>query len=89
MTSVVQFAGGVVVFFGLLTSPKEVGEFQKEAASFSLSVQVLLRNHVYTIVTRKKLNFIILSFAHCLLKCLVLDFSDYFLVKNTSPHLSN
>uniref|UniRef100_A0A672H6S5 Sugar phosphate exchanger 3 n=1 Tax=Salarias fasciatus TaxID=181472 RepID=A0A672H6S5_SALFA len=26
VTSVVQFAGGVVVFFGLLTSPKEVGE---------------------------------------------------------------
>uniref|UniRef100_A0A673YEM7 Sugar phosphate exchanger 3 n=1 Tax=Salmo trutta TaxID=8032 RepID=A0A673YEM7_SALTR len=26
VTSVLQFAGGVVVFFGLLTSPKEVGE---------------------------------------------------------------
>uniref|UniRef100_A0A3Q3CIV6 Sugar phosphate exchanger 3 n=1 Tax=Haplochromis burtoni TaxID=8153 RepID=A0A3Q3CIV6_HAPBU len=26
VTSVVQFAGGVVVFFGLLTSPKEVGK---------------------------------------------------------------
>uniref|UniRef100_A0A8C1D872 Sugar phosphate exchanger 3 n=1 Tax=Cyprinus carpio carpio TaxID=630221 RepID=A0A8C1D872_CYPCA len=26
VTSVVQFAGGVVVFFGLLTSPKEIGE---------------------------------------------------------------
>ncbi len=27
VTSVVQFAGGIVVFFGLLTSPKEIGEF--------------------------------------------------------------
>uniref|UniRef100_A0A673YE42 Sugar phosphate exchanger 3 n=1 Tax=Salmo trutta TaxID=8032 RepID=A0A673YE42_SALTR len=27
VTSVLQFAGGVVVFFGLLTSPKEVGEY--------------------------------------------------------------
>lgn len=27
VTSVVQFAGGVVVFFGLLTSPKEVGKW--------------------------------------------------------------
>uniref|UniRef100_A0A672Z4T3 Sugar phosphate exchanger 3 n=1 Tax=Sphaeramia orbicularis TaxID=375764 RepID=A0A672Z4T3_9TELE len=27
VTSVVQFAGGVVVFFGLLTSPKEVGKY--------------------------------------------------------------
>lgn len=26
VTSMVQFAGGVVVFFGLLTSPKEVGK---------------------------------------------------------------
>lgn len=26
VTSVVQFAGGVVVFFGLLVSPKEVGK---------------------------------------------------------------
>lgn len=26
VTSLVQFAGGVVVFFGLLTSPKEVGK---------------------------------------------------------------
>ena len=26
VTSVVQFAGGVVVFFGLLASPKEVGK---------------------------------------------------------------
>lgn len=25
VTSVIQFAGGVVVFFGLLTSPKEIG----------------------------------------------------------------
>lgn len=41
VTSVVQFAGGVVVFFGLLTSPKEVGEFQKEAEPSSLSVHVL------------------------------------------------
>lgn len=38
VTSVVQFAGGVVVFFGLLTSPKEVGKFQKEAEPFSFSV---------------------------------------------------
>lgn len=30
MTSVVQFAGGVVVFFGLLTSPKEVGKYCKK-----------------------------------------------------------
>ncbi len=30
VTSVVQFAGGVVVFFGLLTSPKEVGKDGKE-----------------------------------------------------------
>uniref|UniRef100_A0A667ZXT5 Sugar phosphate exchanger 3 n=1 Tax=Myripristis murdjan TaxID=586833 RepID=A0A667ZXT5_9TELE len=27
VTSVVQFAGGVVVYFGLLTSPKEVGKY--------------------------------------------------------------
>lgn len=47
VTSVVQFAGGVVVFFGLLTSPKEVGEFQKEAVSFfcssSLKKQTLVQ----------------------------------------------
>lgn len=30
VTSVVQFAGGIVVFFGLLTSPKEVGKDVKE-----------------------------------------------------------
>lgn len=30
VTSVVQFAGGIVVFFGLLTSPKEVGKYVKE-----------------------------------------------------------
>uniref|UniRef100_A0A8C4GWU4 Sugar phosphate exchanger 3 n=1 Tax=Dicentrarchus labrax TaxID=13489 RepID=A0A8C4GWU4_DICLA len=30
VTSVVQFAGGVVVFFGLLTSPKEVGKDGKQ-----------------------------------------------------------
>ncbi|KAF7229027.1 sugar phosphate exchanger 3 [Nothobranchius furzeri] len=30
VTSVVQFAGGVVVFFGLLTSPKEVGLVESE-----------------------------------------------------------
>ncbi|TNN71911.1 Sugar phosphate exchanger 3 [Liparis tanakae] len=30
VTSVAQFAGGVVVFFGLLTSPKEVGKDSKE-----------------------------------------------------------
>uniref|UniRef100_A0A3B5M5U4 Sugar phosphate exchanger 3 n=1 Tax=Xiphophorus couchianus TaxID=32473 RepID=A0A3B5M5U4_9TELE len=30
VTSVVQFAGGVVVFFGLLTSPKEVGKSRKK-----------------------------------------------------------
>ncbi len=30
VTSVVQFAGGVVVFFGLLTSPKEVGKDMKQ-----------------------------------------------------------
>lgn len=30
VTSVVQFAGGVVVFFGLLTSPKEVGKDSEE-----------------------------------------------------------
>ncbi|XP_017280372.1 sugar phosphate exchanger 3 [Kryptolebias marmoratus] len=30
VTSVVQFAGGVVVFFGLLTSPKEVGLRESE-----------------------------------------------------------
>uniref|UniRef100_A0A3P9JYB8 Major facilitator superfamily (MFS) profile domain-containing protein n=1 Tax=Oryzias latipes TaxID=8090 RepID=A0A3P9JYB8_ORYLA len=31
VTSIVQFAGGVVVFFGLLTSPKEVGLSLEEA----------------------------------------------------------
>lgn len=30
VTSVVQFAGGVVVFFGLLSSPKEVGKEGEE-----------------------------------------------------------
>lgn len=31
VTSVVQFAGGVVVFFGLLTSPKEVGKISEDS----------------------------------------------------------
>uniref|UniRef100_A0A3B3UB82 Sugar phosphate exchanger 3 n=1 Tax=Poecilia latipinna TaxID=48699 RepID=A0A3B3UB82_9TELE len=34
VTSVVQFAGGVVVFFGLLTSPKEVGKSRKKHERF-------------------------------------------------------
>jgi len=41
VTSVVQFAGGVVVFFALLTSPKEIGKFIMDAAdSLLLSVSV-------------------------------------------------
>ena len=36
VTSVLQFAGGVVVFFGLLTSPKEVGEYQVRICPVSL-----------------------------------------------------
>uniref|UniRef100_A0A8C6KKD1 Sugar phosphate exchanger 3 n=1 Tax=Nothobranchius furzeri TaxID=105023 RepID=A0A8C6KKD1_NOTFU len=34
VTSVVQFAGGVVVFFGLLTSPKEVGKKGRNVCRF-------------------------------------------------------
>lgn len=46
VTSVVQFAGGVVVFFGLLTSPKEIGKLIMDAADslllgFSLSMPLL------------------------------------------------
>uniref|UniRef100_A0A8B9H720 Sugar phosphate exchanger 3 n=2 Tax=Astyanax mexicanus TaxID=7994 RepID=A0A8B9H720_ASTMX len=37
VTSVVQFAGGVVVFFGLLTSPKEVG--LSDSATSLISVE--------------------------------------------------
>lgn len=33
VTASVQFAGGVIVFFGLLTSPKEVGEWKSCAIS--------------------------------------------------------
>ncbi|XP_059904806.1 sugar phosphate exchanger 3 [Gadus macrocephalus] len=39
VTSVVQFAGGVVVFFGLLTSPKEVGLCQESEAGFGPAVE--------------------------------------------------
>uniref|UniRef100_A0A8C8EPK6 Sugar phosphate exchanger 3 n=1 Tax=Oncorhynchus tshawytscha TaxID=74940 RepID=A0A8C8EPK6_ONCTS len=38
VTSVLQFAGGVVVFFGLLTSPKEVGEYWSETKEGSEEV---------------------------------------------------
>jgi hypothetical protein len=45
VTSVLQFAGGVVVFFGLLTSPKEVGEYWVHTCSVSLIDLVLSPYH--------------------------------------------
>lgn len=36
VTASVQFAGGVIVFFGLLTSPKEVGKWKRAVAFQSL-----------------------------------------------------
>lgn len=50
MTSVVQFAGGVVVFFGLLTSPKEVGkdcmERVKRVLFFLFCSECCLHGHI-------------------------------------------
>lgn len=40
VTASVQFAGGVVVFFGLLTSPKEVGEWKSCAISVPSGEQI-------------------------------------------------
>ncbi|XP_051976983.1 sugar phosphate exchanger 3 isoform X2 [Xyrauchen texanus] len=37
VTSVVQFAGGVVVFFGLLASPKEIGQSDSETDLISVA----------------------------------------------------
>src|SRR4029434_9566084 len=46
VTSAVQFAGGVVVFFGLLSSPKEVGEFVYQCVCVCLGVYVCVRRCV-------------------------------------------
>uniref|UniRef100_A0A672GX94 Sugar phosphate exchanger 3 n=1 Tax=Salarias fasciatus TaxID=181472 RepID=A0A672GX94_SALFA len=82
VTSVVQFAGGVVVFFGLLTSPKEVGEefaLERGAIVAWIPVQTPASSCVtntYRILTPSSLGFVQYSLAYACLK--LVNYSFFF-----------
>lgn len=40
VTAAVQFAGGIIIFFGLLVSPEEIGEEKRPFCSEHLTVMV-------------------------------------------------